>query len=131
MSLEDEPAAVRAAREHANLDLPLPETTKFRLAKRALYRFNWPFLRHQVAFNQTVLGALTECTGRVEQLNRSFEELSSKLEQTVRRGLRQAEREIGDHVAALRSDLTRLQLQIERLEQQGLPRSSHRPGELD
>lgn len=119
VSVEDEPADVRAARDHANLDLPLPDTTKFRMAKRALYRLNWPFLKHQVAFNQTVLTALSEYTRRQEELNRRFEELSRDLEQTVRRGLRQAEREIGDHVAALRSDLTRLQLQIEHLEQEG------------
>ena len=103
--------------------------TRFRLVKRALYRLNWPFLRHQVAFNQTVVNALSEYTRRQDELNRSFEELSRVLEHAVRRGLHQAEREIGDHVAALRSDLSRLQLQIARLEQRASPRRPDGTGE--
>ncbi len=84
-----------------------------------------------MAFNQIVLSALSDYLQRQDELTRSFDELNGKVEQTMRRGLHQAEREIGDHVAALRSDLTRLQLRFEDGEQGAATRRPDGAGQLD
>ena len=104
MSLGPQAPAFQLARERANLGLPLDQPTRLRFVKRVIYKVSWLFLQHQVAFNHLVLDALADVTRRQEELHRALEE-------QLEFGLRQANREIGDHIATSQSDLTRLQLQ--------------------
>jgi uncharacterized coiled-coil protein SlyX len=101
--------ALGAARERANLGLPLSETTRFRFLKRVLYKISWTFLRHQVAFNLNVLDALSEV---VEDIRNRQEILAKQLGTQMELGLRQAQSEIGDHIAQTQSEMTHLQLQM-------------------
>lgn len=104
VSLGPQTPAFQLARERANLGLPLDHATRLRFVKRVIYRVSWLFLKHQVTFNQSVLDALADVAQRQEELSRA-------LAQQLEFGMRQANREIGDHIAASKSDLTRLQLQ--------------------
>lgn len=107
--------AARAAREEANLGLPLGPSVRLRLAKRGLYRISWVFLKHQVAYNNHVLDALSEAIAEIakEQI-KLRDELSSALDM----GVRQCLREVGDHIARTETQLARLSHQIAQLRPQ-------------
>ena len=107
-----EPASLQAARAQADLGLPLDRPTRLRWAKRVIYRVSWLFLSHQVAFNHHVIDTVSET---LEDMAKRQEQLSDRLNQQLERGLRQANREIGDHVALVQSELAGLRLEIARL----------------
>lgn len=115
MSDPPEPDALRIARDRATLGLPVPVDAKLRLAKRVVYKISWIFLRHQVEFNQRTVETLADVALDQQRLQETFVELSRSLEERLDFGLRHLHREIGDNVAALRSDLTHLQTQLEEL----------------
>jgi uncharacterized coiled-coil protein SlyX len=104
--------ALEAARFHANLGLPVAPGVRFRLAKRVLYKLSWVFLQHQVAFNHAVVLAMSD---NVEEISRRQDEIDQRLSDKLEFGLRQAGREIADHVARTQSELAELQLQMAEL----------------
>jgi hypothetical protein len=108
--------AAQAAFAEADLGLPLDSGTRLRLLKRAVVRVSWLYLRHQIDFNHHILNALSDL---VTDLGRRFDtartDLSRDMADELDRGLRQAYREIGDHVARSQSDVLRLQREIAEL----------------
>lgn len=108
----DVPSA-RAAELEADLGLPLDRHTRLRLLKRTVLKISWLFLHHQIDFNHQILNALHELTDKISQrIDEARIELGREVAERFDRGLRQAYREIGDHVARSQSDVTRLQQEI-------------------
>jgi hypothetical protein len=63
---------VQIARDRASLGLPVPEGTRFRMAKRVVYKISWIFLRHQVEFNQRTVEVLAGVAADQQRLCRAM-----------------------------------------------------------
>ena len=104
--------ALRPAREHVDLGLPLGKATRLRSVKQLVYRVSWLFLNHQVTVNRSVIEAIDELTRRHDDLARAVAALSTALDEQVQAGLRQVSMEIGHHIASTQSEIARLALQL-------------------
>ena len=126
-------AHMAQALKHANLGLPVGPSERFRLAKRVVYRASWPFLRHQVAFNQAVIESnrgLVDRITRLQETNRGLVERITRMQERIEQDLRddlldfadrsasQAHAEVSEHVAAARSMHADLVLELRTLQAQ-------------
>jgi hypothetical protein len=85
---------VDVAAEHADLGLPVPEGTRFRLVKRALGRLMWAFGRDQSLYNHAMLEAVRELANTVETLRTAIPE------------------QVGNEVGGMRSQLGALEVDV-------------------
>jgi hypothetical protein len=114
-------AHLAQAEKHANLGLPVGASERFRLVKRLVYRVSWPFLHHQVAFNEAIIQANRELGERINRLEERIQrDLRDDLLEFADRSASQAHAEISDHVAEARRihadlilELRTLQVELE------------------
>jgi hypothetical protein len=109
-------ALLTQAGKHASLGLPVSASERFRLAKRFVYRVSWPFLRHEVAFNQAIVEANRVLAERITRLQLRIEQgLREDLIDFADRSVSQAHAEISDHVAEARRIHADLILELQTL----------------
>lgn len=106
-------ALLALAQKHANLGLPIDPSERFRPAKRLISRLCWIFLRHQVAFNQTIVQAVRELS---EQALRMEQDMKDDLLDFADRSASQAQAELNDQVANARSAHAALVLELRTLQ---------------
>jgi hypothetical protein len=105
------------AKQHANLGLPVGRAQRLRFAKRLVYRVSWVFLRHEVAFNQSIIEANQVLAERITRLQVRIEQgLREDLLDFADRGVSQAHAEITDHVTEARNIHADLILEIRTLQ---------------
>jgi hypothetical protein len=94
------PAAphLEAASKHADLGLPVPAGTRFRLLKRVLGRAMWVFGRHQVTYNHAMIDAAGELANSVEAVRTDVPE------------------QVGNEVGGMRSEIGTLEVRLGELE---------------
>lgn len=115
MSTDPTSPSLSAAREHADLGLPITRPARLRFLKRIVYRVAWVFLHHQVALNHSLIDELAALRAELAALR--AEQADARADQAAAAatvadrfelGLRQAFAEIGDHVARSADEHTRL-----------------------
>jgi hypothetical protein len=87
---------VDVAAQHADLGLPVPEGTRFRLVKRVLGRLMWAFGRDQSLYNHAMLEAVRELANTVETLRTAIPE------------------QVGAEVGGMRSQVGELEVDVRR-----------------
>jgi hypothetical protein len=85
---------LEVAAVHADLGLPVPEGTRFRVLKRVLGRLMWPFLRHQSLYNHAMLEAVRELEHAVETIRTSTTE------------------HVGNEIGGMRSEVGALEVDV-------------------
>jgi len=108
LSADPESSSLGAAREHADLGLPVERAARLRLLKRIVYRVAWVFLHHQVALNHSLIDELAAL--RAEQIARSTDEHTRLAQELAALRAEQIARSTDEHtrlaqeLAALRAD---------------------------
>jgi hypothetical protein len=82
------------AETSADLGLPVPRGTRFRLIKRALGRIVWIFGRHQATYNHAMLEAVRDLASSVEHIGTAIPE------------------QVGNEVGSMRSQVGSLEVEV-------------------
>jgi hypothetical protein len=104
---------LQQAQQHASLGLPVAPSERFRLAKRLVSRVCWPFLRHQVAFNEAAVATIRELSGTIARLD---QRVRADVFEFADRSASQAQAEINDEIATARRAHADLLLELRTLQ---------------